>query len=103
MHKKKTKVHRIPLSEACSTLGVIARRAHKEKSYFVLEDRGEPIAALMDVGELDDYLEVNDPDLQKHIRRSHREYLEGKGRDAWEFLAELEAELQSQQPRRRRA
>jgi hypothetical protein len=100
---KKAKVHRIPLSEARRALGAIARRAHKEKSYFVLEDRGEPIAALMDVDELEDYLEVNDPDMQAHIQQSHQEYLAGQGRDAWEFLAELEDEIHTQSPKRKRA
>jgi hypothetical protein len=93
MPKRKAKIHRIPLSEARSTLGVIARRVHKEKSYFVLEDRGQPIAALMDVDELEDFLEVNDPAVQEHIRQSYQEYLEGQARPVEEFLTELEAEI----------
>ena len=40
--------------------------------------------------ELEDYLEVNDPVVQEHIREGMKEYMAGKSRPAEEFLAELE-------------
>jgi Mn-dependent DtxR family transcriptional regulator len=58
MKRTKATIHRIPITEARANLRQIARRAHDERTYFVLEDRGVPVAGLMDVDELEDYLEV---------------------------------------------
>jgi PHD/YefM family antitoxin component YafN of YafNO toxin-antitoxin module len=103
MRRAKAVVHHIPITEARANLQQIARRAHKERSYFILEDRGEPVAGIMDVDELEDYLEIHDPEMQAQIRQSHQEYLEGKGRDAWEFVAELQQELEAEKPKRKRS
>ena len=101
MKRTKATIHRIPITEARTNLRQIARRAHEERTYFVLEDRGVPVAGLMDVDELEDYLEVRDPKMRKQIRDGYQEYLRGELKeDAWEFLAELEQELA--QPKRKR-
>jgi hypothetical protein len=97
------KVHRIALTQARASLRQIARRAQAEKAYFVLEDRGKPIAGIVGIDDLEDFLDVHDPKMQAHIRKSHQEYLAGKGRDAWELLAELEEELKPSKPTRKRA
>jgi hypothetical protein len=104
-NRARATVHRIPITEARTSLRQIARRAHEEKSYFILEDRGQPIAGIMDVDELEDYLDVHDPKLQEQIRQSYQEYLEGKTRPIEEFLAELEAEIEAETrpPKRRRS
>ena len=82
-------VHRIPITRARVNLGQVVRRAHLYKEYFVLEKDGIPVAGLMNVDEMEDYLELQDPGLKKQIRQSFREYRRGKSRSASEFLAEL--------------
>ena len=47
------------------------------------------MASIMNVDELEDYLDLQDPGLKRQIRRSHEEYRRGKARDAGEFLAGL--------------
>jgi hypothetical protein len=46
----------------------------------------------MDVDDLEDWLELQDPKMQKQIEEGYREYREGKARPAREFLAELKRE-----------
>src|SRR5574341_1241648 len=85
-------VQRIPLTQARINLGALVRRVHLNKEYVILEKGGIPVAGLMDADELEDYLEVHGPRVQRFIRKSHEEYLAGKGRPAEELLAELMAE-----------
>jgi hypothetical protein len=85
-------IHRIPITKARVNLGQVARRAHLNKEYFILEKGGIPIAGILDVDELEDYLELQDPKVRTHIRKSYEEYRAGKGRPVEEFLAELHAE-----------
>lgn len=102
MKRTKATIHRIPITEARTNLRQIARRAHEEQTYFVLEDRGVPVAGLMDVDELEDYLEVRDSKMRKQIKEGYQEYLRGELReDAWEFLAELEREPEPPKKRKR--
>lgn len=84
-------IHRIPITRARINLGQVARRAHINKEYFILEKDGIPVAAIMNVEELEDYLELKDPALKKHIRESYQEYRRGKARSASKFLKELRA------------
>ena len=79
-------IHRIPITRARINLGQVARRAHINKEYFILEKDGIPVAAIMNVEELEDYLELKDPALKKHIRKSYQEYHRGKARGAGKFL-----------------
>ncbi len=82
-------VHRIPLTRARINLGQLVRRVHVNREYFILEKDGIPVAGIMNVDDLEDYLELQDPALKNQIRRSRREYRRGKARDAGKFLAEL--------------
>lgn len=84
-------VHRIPITRARINLGQVARRAHINKEYFILEKDGIPVAAIMNVDELEDFLELKDPALKKQIQRSYRQYRRGKSREAAKFLEELRA------------
>jgi hypothetical protein len=84
-------VHRIPITRARINLGQVARRAHINKEYFILEKDGIPVAAIMNVEELEDFLEAKDPALKTHIRKSYQEYRRGKARKAKTFLEELRA------------
>jgi hypothetical protein len=85
----KTVVHRIPLTKARINLGQVVRRAHVNREYFILEKDGIPVVGIMHVDDLEDYLDLHDPELANHIAKSNAEYREGKARDASELLAEL--------------
>ena len=85
----KTVVHRIPITRARINLGQVVRRAHLNREYFILEKDGIPVAGIMNVDELEDYLDLQDPGLKRQIRKSHEEYRRGKARDAGKFLTGL--------------
>lgn len=95
-------IHCIPITKARINLGQIVRRVRLNKEYFILEKDGIPVAGIMDADELEDYLEVQNPQVRADIERSHREYLAGKGRPVDEFLAELRAERKTKTKRRQK-
>ena len=57
-------IQRIPITKARINLGQIVRRVHVNKEYFVLEKDGIPVAGIIDVDELEDYLELREPDRE---------------------------------------
>jgi hypothetical protein len=85
----KSIVHRIPLTRARINLGQVVRRAHVNREFFILEKDGIPVVGLMHVDDLEDYLELRDPSLKKHIGKSNAEYQRGRARPAAKFLAEV--------------
>src|ERR687888_613191 len=89
---KSPMVRHLPITKARINLGAVVKQVHLNKEYVILEKDGIPIAALMDVDEFEDYLEVRDPKVRRDIEISHKEYLAGKSRPAEELLAELKAE-----------
>ena len=82
-------VSRLPLTKARHHLGEVVKRVHLNKEYVILEKDGIPVVGIMDVDELEDYLELKDPKVKEHIRKSYQEYRAGKSRPAEELLAEL--------------
>lgn len=84
-------VERLPLTEARVHLGELIKRVRLTKARVILEKDGIPVAGLMDIDEFEDYLELQDPKVREHIRKSYQEYRAGKGRPAEELLAELRA------------
>ena len=64
-------------------------RARRNKEYVILERDGIAIAGVMDIDEFEDYLELRNPKVRAHIRKSNQEYVAGKSRPAEEFVAEL--------------
>jgi hypothetical protein len=90
--KNKSMVHRLPLTEARNNLGKVVRRAHMNNETFILEKDGMPIAALINFDDYGDYLDKQDPKLNKQIKQSYSEYLQGKARPVDDFLAELRSE-----------
>ena len=95
-------VHRIAITKARINLGQLVRRVHVNKECFILEKDGIPVAGILDVDELEDYLELRDPKIREHIRRSQEEYLAGKGRPA-EILLESPKAKRTAKSRRRKA
>ena len=89
---KSPMVRHLPITKARINLGAVVKQVHLNKEYVILEKDGIPIAALMDVDEFEDYLEVRDPKVRRDIEISHKEYRAGKSRPAEELLAELKAE-----------
>src|SRR5712692_2973924 len=87
-------VHSLPITKARINLGQLAKRAHINKEYFILEKDGIPVAGIMDADELEDYLELRDPKVRAQILKSTKEYLAGKSRPAEELLRELREEQQ---------
>jgi len=96
-------VERLPLTEARVHLGEVIKRVHLDKVRVILEKDGIPVAGLLDIDEFEDYLELQDPKVRAHIRKSTQEYLAGKSRPATEFLRELREEAQRKTRRRRSA
>ena len=84
-------VHSIPITKARINLGQLAKRAHINKEYFILEKDGIPVIGIMDIDEFEDYLELQDPTLKKRIRQSFSEYKKGKAKPARDFLSQLRA------------
>ena len=91
MKKTMSMVHRIPLTKARVNLGQIARRAHLNNECFILKKNGIPIAGIVDIDDLEDWLELQDPEMQEQISEGYREYRQGKTKPLDDFLAELHA------------
>lgn len=85
----KSVVHRIPITRARINLGQVVRRVRVHREYFILEKDGIPVAGIMNVDDLEDYLELQDPGIKDQIKRSYQEYRRGQARSAGKFLAEL--------------
>jgi PHD/YefM family antitoxin component YafN of YafNO toxin-antitoxin module len=82
-------VHRIPMTEARINLGQLARRAHVNNEYFILEKDGIPVIGIMDADELEDYLELQNPNVREQIAESNEDVKAGRTRPAAELAAEL--------------
>jgi len=80
-------VSRIPITKARTNLGQVARRAHVNRAYVILEKDGIPVAGVLSADELEDYLEMQKPGLKTQIRKSTEEYRRGESQDAGTFLA----------------
>lgn len=86
--KTTTIVHRVPITKARVNLGQLVKRVHLNNEYFILEKDGIPVVGIMGADELQDYLELQDPKVREHIRKSHAEAVAGKSRPLDAFLAE---------------
>jgi PHD/YefM family antitoxin component YafN of YafNO toxin-antitoxin module len=94
-NKQEIMVNTMPITKARINLGAVVKRVHLNKEYVILEKDGIPIAGIMDIDEFEDYLELQDPKVQRQIEKSHQEYRAGKSRPARELLAELRGEKKS--------
>ena len=86
------RVLRMPMTRARTQLGSLVRGVHVDGDVVVLEKDGIPVAGLIDIDELEDYLEATDPALRRRMRQTMKAYRSGRGRPAREFLDELKAE-----------
>lgn len=82
-------VQHIALTKARSSLGQLARRAYLNKERFILEKDGIPLAGLLGLDELEDYLELQDIQVQKQIVNGYDEYRRGRTRSARAIITKL--------------
>ncbi|HUT75995.1 MAG TPA: hypothetical protein VM221_14305 [Armatimonadota bacterium] len=86
------RVVRMPMTKARINLGSLVRGVRVDGDVVVLEKDGIPVAGLIDIDALEDYLEATDPALRRRIRATMKAYQSGRGRPARELLEELRAE-----------
>jgi hypothetical protein len=82
-------INRLPITKARINLGQIARRAHNNNEYFILEKDGIPVIGILSADELEDYLELRDPRVKASIEASRKDHSAGKTRPAGALLSEL--------------
>jgi len=85
-------VYHLPITKARINLGSVVKQVHLNKEYVVLEKDGIPMVALMDADEFEDYLELQDPEVNRIIDEGRKEYLAGKCRPVGELFKKLKAE-----------
>jgi hypothetical protein len=84
-------VSRIPITKARINLGQLAKRAHLNNEYFILEKDGIPVIGIMDADEMEDYLELRDPKVRAQIRQSNKDIRAGRTQPAEKLLQSLVA------------
>ena len=89
--KTAPKIQRLPLSQARINLDAIVKRVQTDSEYVVLQQDGMSVAAVMNIDEFEDYLELQDPKVRADIAQSRKEFEAGKSRPADELLLELDA------------
>jgi PHD/YefM family antitoxin component YafN of YafNO toxin-antitoxin module len=87
-----TRVVRMPMTKARTQLGALVRDVHVEGTVVVLEKDGIPVAGLLDIDAVEDYLEAQDPGLRRRLRASMKAHRAGRTRPVRDFLGELKAE-----------
>ena len=70
-------VHHIPITKARTNLGQVVRRAHLNRECFILEKDGIPVAGLMNVDDMEDWLELQDPGMRQQIADGYAEHQRG--------------------------
>jgi len=79
----------IPITKARINLGEVIKRVHLKKENFVLEKGSIPVAAILDIDEFEDWLEMKDPKMKEQIRRGYEEYKKGKTVPLDKFLSKI--------------
>lgn len=99
IHPKTPKrvVHHIPITKARINLGQVVRRAHLNRECFILEKDGIPVAGLMNVDDMEDWLELQDPGMRKQIADGYAEYQRGDTTSLDDFLADMKKNQASSQ------
>jgi prevent-host-death family protein len=84
-------IETIPITKARINLGEVIKRVHLNKENFILEKGGIPVAAILDIDEFEDWLEMKDPKMKEQIRRGYEEYRKGKTIPLDHFLSKIRA------------
>ena len=91
------------MTEARINLGQLAKRAHVNKEYFILEKDGIPVIGIMDADELEDYLEIRGLNVREQIAESNQNLKAGRTRPAADLLTELKSKAAGRSKGRRSA
>lgn len=89
--KSATSVRRLAITEAGVDRHAL-ERVSLHQDPVVLERNGIPIAAVMGIDDFEDYLELQDPQVCRHIQMSNEDFLGGRNRPSRSFIAELRRE-----------
>lgn len=84
-------VKTISVTKARINLEEVIKRVHLNKDSFVLEKGGIPVAAILDIDEFEDWLEMKDPKIKEQIRRGYEEYKKGKTVPLDKFISKIRA------------
>jgi len=84
-------VKTISVTKARINLEEVIKRVHLNKDSFVLEKGGIPVAAILDIDEFEDWLEMKDPKVKEQIRQGYEEYKKGKTVPLDKFLSKIRA------------
>jgi len=93
-------IQRLPITKARINLGQLARRAHVNKEYFILEKDGIPVIGILDADELEDYLELRDAKVSAAIRQSSVDVEAGRIRRADALIKQSKTEGKKRTSRR---
>lgn len=88
-----SKVSRISATDAKTRFGELIRRVQVGKEYIIVEKDGIPVLGILDADELEDYLDLQDEELQAQIAQGYREYKDGKTRPVEKILAEVRSSV----------
>ena len=86
---RKPVVHHIPITKARINLGQVVRRAHLNRECFVLEKDGIPVAGIMNVDDMEDWLEQQDLGMRTQIAEGYAEYQEGDTTSLDAFITDV--------------
>lgn len=95
-------VNTIPIPKPGLNLGALAKRVHLNKEYSILEKDGIPIIGIMDAGELEDYLELQDPKMKRDIAKVLKNSVPAKAGPpgtSWRSCRERRKQSQNAAPR----
>ena len=82
------------------SLGQLARCAHVNKEYFILEKDGIPVIGILDADELENYLDLRDSSVPAAIRRSNADVKAGRVHPAGALLKSVKSTGRTRKPRR---
>jgi PHD/YefM family antitoxin component YafN of YafNO toxin-antitoxin module len=66
-------LHHLSITKARINLGAAVKQVHLNKEHMILVKEGIPIAALIDIDEFEDYLELQDLKVKKDIAMDHKQ------------------------------
>lgn len=71
-------VKTLPVSKARVKFGGVLEQIREKGGRVILEKHGIPIAMIVNIDEYEDYLDSTDPELQKRLKASYRDYKAGR-------------------------
>ncbi|MFH1568668.1 MAG: type II toxin-antitoxin system Phd/YefM family antitoxin [Gemmatimonadota bacterium] len=81
-------VHHLPITKARINLGQVVRRAHLNHECFILEKDGIPVAGILNVDDMEDWLELQDPGMRQQIADGYAKYQRGETTSLDDLLAD---------------